>query len=115
MTMGPIIPMTELKLMPRPRTTVGYNSDAANGSTTNADEMPILPTQYKANMIVGSCCTRNVAKQATPPIIIDAHKIHLRPKKCRPGHRKMYVGSSTAPARKKFQISSPPKHSSQYN
>lgn len=50
-TIGPIIPMTELMLMPSPRTTVGYNSDAANGSTTNADEMPILPMQYKLNIM----------------------------------------------------------------
>ena len=36
--------------MPRPLTTVGYNSEAISGSTTKEDDMPILPTQYKANV-----------------------------------------------------------------
>lgn len=78
-TIGPIIPITELKLMPSPLTTVGYSSDAANGKTTNAEEMPILPTQYRASIIGGLCCTRNVPRQATPPIIIEAHRIQRRP------------------------------------
>lgn len=78
-TIGPIIPMTELKLMPSPLTTVGYNSEAANGSTTKADEIPIFPTQYRANIISGFCWTKNVPRQATPPIIIEAHNIHRLP------------------------------------
>lgn len=57
------------------------------------------------------CCTRNVAKQAVPPIIIEIHKIQRRPKTLRLGHKKMYVGSSQAPAKKKLKISSPPSPS----
>ena len=44
------MPSTELRLIPRPLTTVGYNSDAISGNTTKEDEIPILPTQYKANV-----------------------------------------------------------------
>lgn len=54
------------------------------------------------------CCTRNVARQAAPPIIIEMHKIHRLPKRLRLGHKKIYVGSSQAPAMKKLKISSPP-------
>jgi hypothetical protein len=45
MKTGPSIPTTELVLMPRPRTTVGYSSEAMSGRTTKEEEMPILPTQ----------------------------------------------------------------------
>lgn len=38
--------------IPKPLTTVGYNSDAANGSTTKADDIPILPMQYKTSITV---------------------------------------------------------------
>lgn len=38
--------------MPSPRTTVGYNSEAIKGRTTKADEIPILPTQYKTKVVV---------------------------------------------------------------
>lgn len=51
MKIGPSMPSTELRLIPRPLTTVGYSSDAISGSTTNDDEMPILPTQYRARVI----------------------------------------------------------------
>lgn len=50
MKIGPSMPSTELRLIPRPLTTVGYNSDAIRGSTTNDDDMPILPTQYRARV-----------------------------------------------------------------
>lgn len=54
MKIGPSIPSTELRLMPRPRTTVGYSSEAIRGSTTKEDEMPIFPTQYNANVTLVS-------------------------------------------------------------
>lgn len=44
--MGPSIPITELMLMPKPRTTVGYNSEAIKGKTTKEDDIPIFPMQY---------------------------------------------------------------------
>lgn len=52
--MGPSIPSTELRLMPSPRTTVGYSSEAIRGNTTNDEDMPILPTQYNAKVTLVS-------------------------------------------------------------
>lgn len=49
---GPIIATTELKLIPSPLTTVGYNSEATKGSVTNADDMPIFPMQYRISVAV---------------------------------------------------------------
>lgn len=46
MQTGPSIETTELMLIPRPRTTVGYNSEAMRGRTTKDEDIPILPTQY---------------------------------------------------------------------
>jgi len=44
-TTGPIMPATELTLIPKPLTTVGYNSGANNEIITYDDEIPILPIQ----------------------------------------------------------------------
>lgn len=49
---GPIMPTTELTLIPSPRTTVGYSSEAVSGRTTNADEIPIFPMQYRTSIVV---------------------------------------------------------------
>ena len=54
MHMGPSIPTTDEVDIPRPRTTVGYSSLAMRGTTTNDEEMPILPTQYSTSVTVGS-------------------------------------------------------------
>lgn len=54
MKMGPSIPTTELVLIPRPRTTVGYSSEAMSGSTTKDEEIPIFPTQYRTNVTLVS-------------------------------------------------------------
>lgn len=62
MKIGPSIPSTELKLMPSPLTTVGYNSEAIKGKTTNDDEMPIFPTQYNANVTFDSVKKFNAIK-----------------------------------------------------
>lgn len=48
------MPTTDDVDMPRPRTTVGYSSLAISGTTTNDDEMPILPTQYSTSVTMGS-------------------------------------------------------------
>lgn len=54
MKTGPNMPITELMLMPRPRTTVGYNSEAISGRTTKEEDIPILPTQYSTKVVIES-------------------------------------------------------------
>lgn len=54
MKTGPSMPITELMLMPRPRTTVGYNSEAMSGRTTKEEDIPILPIQYKTKVVIES-------------------------------------------------------------
>lgn len=44
-TTGPIIPATELTLIPKPLTTVGYNSGANKERITYDEEIPIFPIQ----------------------------------------------------------------------
>lgn len=54
MKIGPNIPTTELILIPRPLTTVGYSSDAISGNTTKDDDIPIFPTQYSPRVTMES-------------------------------------------------------------
>lgn len=54
MNIGPNIPTTELILIPRPLTTVGYSSDAINGNTTKDEDIPIFPTQYSPRVTMES-------------------------------------------------------------
>ena len=102
-TTGPIIPTVAEIPSPIPLTTVGYNSEAKRGKTTNEEEIPNLPMQYRTKVTLDVVWDKKVATQAIPPIIMERHNVHLLPKRSMDGQRNRYVGSSARPANKKFK------------